>query len=58
MSTSTVETYIRNAKDQISQKDINDSMLKAIAELTRDVKHLEDEIRRARRELQMGRRFG
>jgi hypothetical protein len=57
MSISAAETFIKNAKLQISQRDINDSMLKAIAELTSDIKRLEDEVRRARRDVQMGRRF-
>ncbi len=57
MSISAAETFIKNAKLQISQRDINDSMLKAIAELTGEIKRLEDEVRRARRDVQMGRRF-
>ena len=57
MSVSATETILRNAKMQISQRDINDSLMKALAELTKEVKRLEDEVRRARREAQMGRRF-
>ena len=57
MSVSSTETILRNAKMQISQRDINDSLMKALAELTKEVKRLEDEVRRARREAQMGRRF-
>jgi hypothetical protein len=57
MSISTAETFIQNAKQQLSQRDINDSLLKAISELTREVKRLEDEVRRARREIQVARRF-
>jgi hypothetical protein len=57
MSLSSAETYLRNAKKQISQIDINDSLLKAIAELTREVKRLEDDIRRVRRDVQVSRRF-
>ena len=57
MSISSAETFIQNAKQQLSQRDINDSLLKAIAELTREVKRLEDEIRRARRDIQVARRF-
>jgi uncharacterized protein YlxW (UPF0749 family) len=56
MSVSSTETILRNAKMQISQRDINDSLMKALAELTKEVKRLEDEVRRARREAQMGRR--
>ncbi len=57
MSLSSTETFIRNAKSQISQRDINESLMKALTELTKEVKRLEDEVRRARREAQMGRRF-
>jgi hypothetical protein len=57
MSTSTVETFVRNAKEQVSQRDINDSILKAMAELIREAKRLDDEIRRVRREVQVSRRF-
>jgi len=57
MSVLATETILRNAKMQISQRDINDSLMKALAELTKEVKRLEDEVRRARREAQMGRRF-
>ena len=57
MSIAAVENFLRNARDQISQKDINDSYLKAMTELTREVKRLEDEIRRCRRDVQVSRRF-
>jgi septal ring factor EnvC (AmiA/AmiB activator) len=57
MSLSSAETFLRKAKQQISQRDINDSFLKAIAELTREIKRLEDEIRRVRRDVQVSRRF-
>jgi len=57
MSISSAETYVQRAKQQHSQIDINDSLLKAIAELTREVKRLDDDIRRVRRDAQMSRRF-
>ena len=57
MSISTVETFVRNAKEQVTQRDINDSILKAIAELIRENRRLDDEIRRVRREVQVMRRF-
>ncbi len=57
MSISAPENYIKNAKQQIAQRDINDSLLKAIAELTGEVKRMEDEVRRVKRDAQMGRRF-
>jgi len=57
MSLSSAETYVHKAKQQLSQIDINDSLLKAIGELMREVKRLDDEIRRVRRDVQMSRRF-
>jgi hypothetical protein len=57
MSISTAETFVRNAREQISQRDINESLLKAVVELTREVKRMDDEIRRVRRDIQVGRRF-
>ena len=57
MSVSSAESILRNAKQQLSQRDINDSLMKAISELTREVKRLEDEVRRARRDVQVSRRF-
>jgi hypothetical protein len=55
MSISAAENYLKNAKQQIAQRDINDSLLKAIAELTGEVKRMEDEVRRVKRDV--GRRF-
>lgn len=57
MSLSTAENFLRNAREQISQKDINDSFIKAIAELTREIKRLEDDFRRTRRDVLVSRRF-
>jgi hypothetical protein len=57
MSLSIVETFLRNAREQHSQQDINSSLLKAVGELTREIKRLDDEIRRVRRDVQMSRRF-
>ncbi len=57
MSLSLAENFIRNAREQHSQQDINASMLKALGELMREVKRLEDELRRTRRDVQMSRRF-
>ena len=57
MSISGAEIFLRNAREQVSQRDINESLLKAIGELTSEVKRLDDEIRRARRDIQFGRRF-
>ena len=57
MSIAAAENFLRNSREQVSQKDINDSYLKAMTELTREVKRLEDEIRRVRRDVQVSRRF-
>lgn len=57
MSISTAETFIQNAKQQISQIDINNSVLRALAELTREIKRLDDDVRRMRREIQIAKRF-
>ena len=48
---------VRLAKDQLSQRDINATLIKAMGELTREVKRLEDEVRRVRRDVQVARRF-
>lgn len=58
MPVSSVESLLRQAKQQVSQRDINETMLKAVFEMTKEIKRLDDEIRRARREAQMARRFG
>jgi hypothetical protein len=57
MSLSAAENYLKNAKQQVAQRDINDSLLKAVTELTGEVKRLEDELRRVRRDVTMSRRF-
>jgi len=57
MSISSAEALLQKAKLQLSQIDINDSLLKAVAELTREVKRLDDDVRRVRRDVQVSRRF-
>jgi dynactin complex subunit len=57
MSISAAENFLKNAKQQVSQRDINDSLMKAVTVLTSEVKRLEDDLRRVRREVQMSRRF-
>lgn len=57
MSISSAEHFLNNAKEQVSQIDINNSLLKAIAELTREIKRLDDELHRTRRDIQISRRF-
>jgi|SRR5664279_1650493 len=51
MSIKSAENFLKNATQQITQRDINDSMLRAITELTSEVKRLDDEVRRVRREV-------
>jgi hypothetical protein len=58
MSINNAENQIRIARRQMSQRDINESLLKIAAELITEVKRLEDEVRRVRRDVQVGRRFG
>ena len=58
MSLSNVENIVRIARQQMSQRDINESLIKALIELTAVFNLLDDEVRRVRREAQMGRRFG
>jgi hypothetical protein len=55
MPISEVEKFIRNAEKQYAQHDINASLLKATVELTRELKRIDDDIQRARR--QTNRRF-
>jgi len=57
MSLTVAENFIRNAREQHSQQDINASLLKALGEMAREIKRLDDEVRRARRDAQMSRRF-
>ncbi|HEY4139949.1 MAG TPA: hypothetical protein VGM57_00970 [Pseudolabrys sp.] len=58
MSINNAENQIRIARQQMSQRDINESLLKIAAELITECKRLEDEVRRVRRDVQVGRRFG
>jgi hypothetical protein len=58
MSISNAENQIRIARQQMSQRDINESLLKIASELLAECKRLEDEVRRVRRDVQVGRRFG
>lgn len=58
MSITNAENQIRIARQQMSQRDINESLLKITAELIAECKRLEDEVRRVRRDVQVGRRFG
>lgn len=58
MSITNVENIVRIARQQMSQRDINESLMKAIIELAAECKRLDDEVRRVRRDVQVGRRFG
>jgi hypothetical protein len=57
MSLTIAENFIRSAREQHSQQDINASLLKALGEMAREIRRLDDEVRRARRDAQMSRRF-
>jgi len=58
MSIMSTEIILRNAREQVGQRDINDSVLKALNELIREVKRLDSELRRVRRNVQVAtRRF-
>ena len=56
-SQSTIEHFIREAKQQVSQRDINDSLIRAINELIREVKRIDDAVQRARRDIRVSSRF-
>ena len=57
MSLASTESFLRNAKQQLSQSDINLSLIRAISEMLREMKDLESEMRRIKRNVQMSRRF-
>ena len=57
MSLTIAENFIRSAREQHSQQDINASLLKALGEMAREIKRLDDEVRRARRDAQISRQF-
>jgi hypothetical protein len=57
MSLSTAETFLQQAKHQLSQTDINQSLIRAITEIIREVRSLESEVHSMRRNIQMSRRF-
>ena len=57
MSVSSTETFLRNAKQQLSQTDINQSLIRAINELLHEVKDMENEMHRIKRSIQIARRF-
>jgi len=56
MAISRVENFLRTAKHQVSQVDINESLFKAIDEFIREVKSAREEVQRARRDIQVIRR--
>jgi hypothetical protein len=57
MSISSSENILRIAKEQVAQRDINDSVLKTLHEMIRELKRLDNEVRRVRRGVQVNRRF-
>jgi hypothetical protein len=56
-SQSTIELFLREAKQQVSQRDVNESLIRAINELIREVKRIDDAVERARRDIRVARRF-
>jgi hypothetical protein len=56
-SQSTIELFLREAKQQVSQRDINESLIRAIDELIREVRRIDDAVQRARRDIRVSRRF-
>ena len=49
MPVSTAETFLRYAKEQRTQTDINNSLIRALAEILREMKDMESEVNRLRR---------
>ena len=56
-ATSKVETYIRKAKQEASLSDRIENLVQAIDELSHEVKRLDNDLRRVRREAQVRRRY-
>jgi hypothetical protein len=56
-SRSGVEGFLRKAKQQLSQHDVNESLIRAIDELTREIKRIDDAVQRVRRDIRVSRRF-
>jgi hypothetical protein len=56
-SRSGVEGFLRKAKQQLSQHDVNESLIRAIDELTREIKRIDDAVQRVRRDIRVNRRF-
>ena len=49
MSVKSIENLLKVMRDQVSQKDINHTIILAMDEITREVKRLDIEIRNAKR---------
>jgi hypothetical protein len=56
-SRSGIELFLREAKQQVSQRDINESLIRAIDQLAREVKRVDEAIQRTRRDIRVSRRF-
>jgi competence protein ComGF len=56
-ASSKAEIFLRKAKQFSSQQDIMQNLILAIDELTREVKRLDNEVRRVRRDAEVKRRF-
>jgi hypothetical protein len=56
-TSSKADTFLRKAKQHVSQYDIVENLVLAVDELSREVKRLDNELRRVRRDAQVKRRF-
>jgi len=54
---SKTDTFLRKAKGQTSQYDIVQNLIQAVDELAREVRRIDSEIRRVRRDVQAKGRF-
>jgi hypothetical protein len=57
MSISKAENLIGTAKQQISQRDINESLMRAMLELINEMKQVSEEVRRLRHDIRINRRL-
>ena len=57
MSFTVSDTHLRTAKQQLSPSDINQSLIRAVTELLRQVKDMEHELHRVKRNVVMSQRF-
>jgi hypothetical protein len=51
------EAFLRKAKQQSSQYDIIQNLIQAVDELSREIKRIDSDMRKVRRDVQTHRRF-